>query len=93
MGPSGGPARRGPVEHPGDRRVPQLPPRWRRDRRAHYVLGASAALDAAERRGGWRPAAGVAFGLATSAAYGCFLLILRQTVGQERHVAGQLSST
>ena len=36
------------------------------------------------------PLAGVAFGLATSAAYGCFLLILRQTAGEARHVAGQL---
>jgi drug/metabolite transporter (DMT)-like permease len=39
---------------------------------------------------GLHPAAGVAFGLATSAAYACFLLILRQTAGQARHVAGQL---
>ena len=36
------------------------------------------------------PLAGVAFGLATSAAYGCFLLILRQTAGEAPHVAGQL---
>ncbi|HUZ52703.1 MAG TPA: DMT family transporter [Streptosporangiaceae bacterium] len=39
---------------------------------------------------GLHPAAGVAYGLATSAAYACFLLILRQTAGQARHVAGQL---
>lgn len=38
----------------------------------------------------WHPAAGVAYGLATSATYACMLLILRQTAGRERHVAGQL---
>lgn len=37
------------------------------------------------------PVAGVAYGLATSAAYACFLLILRQTAGGARHVAGQLA--
>jgi drug/metabolite transporter (DMT)-like permease len=36
------------------------------------------------------PVAGVVFGLATSAAYACFLLILRQTAGEARHVAGPL---
>jgi drug/metabolite transporter (DMT)-like permease len=36
------------------------------------------------------PVAGVIFGLGTSAAYACFLLILRQTAGDARHVAGQL---
>ena len=35
-------------------------------------------------------AAGAAYGLATSAAYACFLLIMRQTAGATRHVAGQL---
>lgn len=30
------------------------------------------------------------FGLATSAAFACFLLILRQTAGHARHPAGQL---
>lgn len=39
---------------------------------------------------GLHPAAGVAYGLATSAAYACMLLILRQTAGQALHVAGQL---
>jgi drug/metabolite transporter (DMT)-like permease len=39
---------------------------------------------------GPRPTAGVAYGLATSAAYACFLLILRQTAGQARHVASQV---
>jgi drug/metabolite transporter (DMT)-like permease len=33
------------------------------------------------------PAAGVAYGAATSATYACFLLILRQTAGPARHVA------
>jgi drug/metabolite transporter (DMT)-like permease len=36
------------------------------------------------------PIAGVAYGLATSAAYACFLLILRQTAGEARHVASQV---
>ncbi len=36
------------------------------------------------------PVAGVLFGLATSATYACFLLIMRQTAGQGRHAAGQL---
>lgn len=39
---------------------------------------------------GLHPAAGLAYGVATSAAYACFLLILRQTAGQTPHVAGQL---
>ncbi|HYK68389.1 MAG TPA: DMT family transporter [Streptosporangiaceae bacterium] len=39
---------------------------------------------------GPRPVAGVAFGLATSAAYACFLLILRHTAGQTYQPAGQL---
>lgn len=37
------------------------------------------------------PAAGVGFGIATSAAYACFLLIMRSTGGQQPHVAGQLA--
>jgi drug/metabolite transporter (DMT)-like permease len=36
------------------------------------------------------PVAGVLFGLATSATYACFLLIMRQTGGRGRHAAGQL---
>jgi drug/metabolite transporter (DMT)-like permease len=36
------------------------------------------------------PAAGVAYALAASAGYACFLLMIRQTAGQTRHVAGQL---
>jgi drug/metabolite transporter (DMT)-like permease len=39
---------------------------------------------------GLDPVAGVVYGLATSATYSCFLLIMRQTAGQGRHVAGQL---
>jgi drug/metabolite transporter (DMT)-like permease len=40
---------------------------------------------------GLRPMAGIEFGIGTSAAYACFLLILRRTSGQTRHVAGQLA--
>jgi drug/metabolite transporter (DMT)-like permease len=40
---------------------------------------------------GLRPMAGIGFGVATSAAYACFLLILRTTSGQAPHVAGQLA--
>jgi drug/metabolite transporter (DMT)-like permease len=36
------------------------------------------------------PLAGVAFGLGTSATYACFLVIMRQTASDRRHVAGQL---
>jgi drug/metabolite transporter (DMT)-like permease len=36
------------------------------------------------------PVAGVLFGVATSAAYACFLLIIRGTAGHARHAAGQL---
>jgi drug/metabolite transporter (DMT)-like permease len=36
------------------------------------------------------PAAGVLYALGASAAYACFLLIIRQTGDQTRHVAGQL---
>lgn len=39
---------------------------------------------------GPHPAAGAAYGVATSAAYACFLLILRQAAGGTRHVADQL---
>jgi drug/metabolite transporter (DMT)-like permease len=39
---------------------------------------------------GPHPLAGIAYGLGTSLAYSCFLLILRQTAGDARHVAGQL---
>jgi drug/metabolite transporter (DMT)-like permease len=40
---------------------------------------------------GLHPLAGVAYGLATSAAYACFLLTLRSTGGHTAHVAGQLA--
>jgi drug/metabolite transporter (DMT)-like permease len=43
------------------------------------------------RGAGLHPAAGVAFGVATSAAYACYLLILRKAAGQSQHVAGQLA--
>jgi drug/metabolite transporter (DMT)-like permease len=42
-------------------------------------------------RAGLHPAAGIGFGVATSAAYACFLLILRTAAGQSQHVAGQLA--
>jgi drug/metabolite transporter (DMT)-like permease len=41
--------------------------------------------------GGLQPAAGIGFGLATSAAYACYLLILRTSAGQSPHIAGQLA--
>jgi drug/metabolite transporter (DMT)-like permease len=40
---------------------------------------------------GLHPLAGVGYGLGTSTAYAGFLLILRQTAGPARHVAGQLA--
>jgi drug/metabolite transporter (DMT)-like permease len=44
-----------------------------------------------DRGTGLHPAAGIVFGVATSAAYACYLLILRTAAGQSRHVAGQLA--
>jgi drug/metabolite transporter (DMT)-like permease len=40
---------------------------------------------------GLHPLAGIGFGVGTSAAYACFLLILRNTSGHTPHVAGQLA--
>jgi drug/metabolite transporter (DMT)-like permease len=40
---------------------------------------------------GVHPLAGVGYGIATSAAYACFLLTLRSTAGRTPHVAGQLA--
>jgi drug/metabolite transporter (DMT)-like permease len=40
---------------------------------------------------GLHPLAGVGFGIGTSAAYACFLLILRNTAGNTPHVAGQVA--
>ncbi len=40
---------------------------------------------------GLHPLAGIGFGVGTSAAYACFLLILRKTAGHTPHVAGQLA--
>ena len=40
---------------------------------------------------GVHPVAGIGFGVATSAAYACFLLIMRTTSGGTPHVAGQLA--
>ena len=47
------------------------------------MLGAHAA--------GLHPVAGVGYGIATSGAYACFLLILRSTGDRTPHVAGQLA--
>jgi drug/metabolite transporter (DMT)-like permease len=44
-----------------------------------------------ERAPGSHPLAGIGYGIGTSAAYACFLLILRATAGRTRHVAGQLA--
>jgi drug/metabolite transporter (DMT)-like permease len=40
---------------------------------------------------GLHPLAGIGFGVGTSAAYACFLLILRSTSGHTPHVAGPLA--
>ncbi|MGO8958886.1 MAG: DMT family transporter [Streptosporangiaceae bacterium] len=40
---------------------------------------------------GLHPVAGAGYGIATSAAYACFLLILRRSGEHDRHVAGQLA--
>jgi drug/metabolite transporter (DMT)-like permease len=56
------------------------------------LLGVVLVSGMAGRSGtGLDPVAGVWFGIGTSAAYAGFLLILRQTAGQTRHVAGQLA--
>jgi drug/metabolite transporter (DMT)-like permease len=43
------------------------------------------------RAAGLDPLAGIGYGVGTSAAYAGFLLILRQTAGPNRHIAGQLA--
>lgn len=40
---------------------------------------------------GLQPGPGIGFGVATSAAYACYLLILRNSSGQRSHIAGQLA--
>jgi drug/metabolite transporter (DMT)-like permease len=55
------------------------------------VVLVSGMLGGGVRGAGLHPAAGVAFGVATSAAYACYLLILRRAAGQSQHVAGQLA--
>jgi drug/metabolite transporter (DMT)-like permease len=40
---------------------------------------------------GGHAAAGIAYGVGTSLAYACFLLVFRQTAGRTRHVAGPLA--
>jgi drug/metabolite transporter (DMT)-like permease len=44
-----------------------------------------------DRAAGLHPAAGIGFGVATSAAYACFLIILRTAAGRSQHIAGQLA--
>jgi len=44
-----------------------------------------------QRVPGLQPLAGIGYGIGTSAAYACFLLILRATAGRTPHVAGQLA--
>jgi drug/metabolite transporter (DMT)-like permease len=44
------------------------------------------------RMPGLQPAAGIGFGVATSAAYACFLLILRTSGGRSPHIAAQLAN-
>jgi drug/metabolite transporter (DMT)-like permease len=44
-----------------------------------------------DRAAGLHPAAGIGFGVGTSAAYACFLLILRTAADRSQHVAGQLA--
>jgi drug/metabolite transporter (DMT)-like permease len=44
------------------------------------------------RMAGLEPAAGIGFGVATSAAYACFLLILRTSGGRSPHIAAQLAN-
>jgi drug/metabolite transporter (DMT)-like permease len=68
-------------ERPGRRYLVMLPV---------VLLGVVLVSGMAGGATGSYPAAGVACGIAASAAYACFLLILRQTAGQTRHVAGQL---
>ncbi len=46
---------------------------------------------AGRRAAGLDPLAGIGYGVGTSAAYAGFLLILRQTAGPARHIAGQLA--
>jgi drug/metabolite transporter (DMT)-like permease len=43
------------------------------------------------RAAGLDPLAGIGYGAGTSAAYAGFLLIMRQTAGPARHIAGQLA--
>jgi drug/metabolite transporter (DMT)-like permease len=47
--------------------------------------------DSGAHSSGLQPAAGIGFGIATSAAYACYLLILRTSAGHSPHIAGQLA--
>jgi drug/metabolite transporter (DMT)-like permease len=55
------------------------------------VVLVSGMAGAGTHTSGLQPAAGVGFGVATSAAYACYLLILRTSAGQTAHIAGQLA--
>jgi drug/metabolite transporter (DMT)-like permease len=69
-------------ERPGRRYLTALPV---------MVLGLVLVSGLAEGGGtALHPAAGVATAIAASAAYACYLLILRHAAGQTQHVAGQL---
>ncbi len=70
-------------ERPGKRYLVMLPVVLAGVVLVSGVLGGHAA--------GLHPLPGVGFGLATSAAYACFLLTLRTTGGRTPHVAGQLA--
>jgi drug/metabolite transporter (DMT)-like permease len=72
-------------ERPGPRLLSMLPVVV-----AGVVL-VSGLLGAGTHTSGLRPAAGIGFGVATSAAYACFLLILRRSAGRTAHIAGQLA--
>jgi drug/metabolite transporter (DMT)-like permease len=69
-------------ERPGRRYLTALPV---------MLVGLAAVSGLAGKAGtALHPGAGVATGIAASAAYACFLLILRHAAGQAGHVAGQL---
>jgi len=70
-------------ERPGSRYLVMLPVVMTGVVLVSGVVGSGAA--------GEHPAAGIGYGIGTSAAYAVFLLIIRQTAGQTPHVAGQLA--
>jgi drug/metabolite transporter (DMT)-like permease len=72
-------------ERPGRRLLAMLPVVL-----AGVVL-VSGLAGAGAHTSGLHPAAGIGFGVATSAAYACYLLILRTSAGRTAHIAGQLA--